>query len=37
MKVKIKSYELLDSRESSGAFLANHIKDLGRKYNSYLS
>ena len=36
-KIKIRSYELLNSQESNNTLLANCIEDLGRRYDSYLS
>ena len=36
-KTRIRSHELLNSRESNDTLLANCIGDLGRRYGSYLS
>ena len=37
MKTRTKSYELLNSQECNNTILVNCVKNLGRKYGSYLS
>ncbi len=37
MKTRIRSHELLNGQEFSGASMANYIRDLSKKYGSYLS